>query len=507
MTGIFATRKRTIPTAAPGGTPHLTERSVGGVVWMVLQTLASKGVGVIGQIILARLLTPRDFGLVGLAYAAAALPNILRKSGIPQMLVQKQHTLARWATAAFWMEVVLGIGAAILMLLAAPYAAMAFHAPKLIAIMEILAPGVAITALFAVPTARLTQDMRFRELAIIGFGYNVLAMLLSILLATLGWGVYSFVIPLPVVGALRAIALWLAAPMRIRLAPQFRRWPHLIGGSSLLMGSVIFQTVSRIAELSCLRAFAPVAMVGEYFFAANLSTQVTQVFSTNVAGVLYPALTSIQHERQRQTNAFLRAANLVALVGMPLCVLEALLARPLLVGIYGAKWIHAIVPLELLAMGAAFMLLMEPALNFILAQGRFRFQLIWASASAMVYVPLVFVAAWTGGAVMLAAAVAVYSVIATPLLLWLAIANGGGTWRDVASIFFTPAAMATVAATPWLAVRLLTHTATVPLWESSVCGCLSFLLIYIALSVWFRGTELLALWDSAQARLLRRPPS
>lgn len=472
------------------------------MAWMIFQTLASKGFGVIGQIILARLLTPHDFGLVGLAYAAAAIPNILRQSGVPQILVQKQFTLARWATAAFWMEIALGIAAGILMLLAAPWAALAFHAPRLIPVIQVLVPAVVISALFAVPTARLIKDMRFRELAIIGFGYNMIAMVLSIALAAYGWGVYSFVIPLPVVGALRALALWIAAPTRISLNPHFRRWPKLAGGSSLLMGSVVFQTISRIAEMSCLRAFAPVTVVGDYFFASNLSTQITQVFSTNVAGVLYPALTSIQNNAQRQTNAFLRAANLVALVGIPLCVLESLLAGPLLTMVYGEKWRMAIIPLELLALGAAFMLLREPALNFLLAQGRYAFQLAWASGCAMIYAPLVFLAAWTGGAVWLAAMVAVYWVLAAPLLVRLAIGHGGGTWKNVAEIFLRPTAMAAVAAAPWLAMRLLTGTITIPAWENIMCGSLSFLLIYTALSVWFRGAELAALWRSVRHRAL-----
>ncbi len=486
--------------ALGGGASRLARRSLGGVAWMIFQTLASKGFGFIGQIILARLLTPHDFGLVGLAYAATAIPNILRQSGVPQILVQKQRTFVRWVTAAFWMEIALGIAAGILMLVAAPYAALAFHAPQLVPIMEVIAPGIAITALFAVPTARLTKDMRFRELALIGLGYNVLAMVLSIVLAAMGWGVYSFVIPLPVVGALRAIALWIAAPTRIGLNPHFRRWPALAGGSSLLMGSVVFQTISRIAEMSCLRAFAPVAVVGDYFFASNLSTQITQVFSTNVAGVLYPALTTMQNESQRQTSAFLRAANLVTLVGMPLCVLESLLAGPLLTLVYGNKWHTAIAPLELLALGAAFMLLMEPALNFLLAQGRFGLQLAWASGSAMIYVPLVFLAAWLGGAVLLAAMVAIYWVIAAPLLTRLVIQAGGGTWRDVAGIFLPPAAMSAAAAAPWLAVRLLAGRLVVPAWQSALSGGISFLLIYAALSLWFRRTELTALWHATRQR-------
>ncbi|MDA8377159.1 MAG: oligosaccharide flippase family protein [Planctomycetia bacterium] len=496
MTELHDNSRSTQSTAAVGDALQLSRRSVGGVAWMVFQTLASKGFGVVGQIILASLLLPHDFGLVGLAYAAGSIPNILRKSGMPQILVQKQRTFNRWSTAAFWMEIVLGLSAGLLMLLAAPFAAMVFHAPQLIPVMEIIAPGVAITALFTVPTALLMKDMRFRELAVIGLLYNLTAMALSIMLAAAGWGVYSFVIPLPVVGALRAVALWIVAPAHVGFKPHFHRWPSLFGASGLLMGSVVFLTISRIAEMSCLRAFAPITVVGDYFFASNLSTQVTQVFSTNVAGVLYPALTRIQNETQRQSRAFLRAANLVALVGMPLCVLESLMAGPALTLVYGDKWRPAILPLELLALGAAFMLLMEPALNLLLAQGRFVFQLVWASVSALIFIPLAFFAAWFGGAVLLAAMVATYWIIMSPLLVRLAISRGGGTWRDVTSLFLVPAAMTAVAALPWLAARILADNRAIPVWENMISGSLSFILIYTALVVWFRSGVLVDFWKS-----------
>jgi hypothetical protein len=146
------------------------------------------------------------------------------------------------------------------------------------------------------------------------------------------------------------------------------------------------------------------------------------------------------------------------------------------------------------------MLLVEPALNFILAQGRFRFQLAWASGSALVYLPLAFLGAWAGGAVILAVAVSVFWAVAAPLLVRQAIGPGGGSWGDVAALFLRPAAMATIAAAPWISVRLLAAPITLPLWENIVCGTVSFLLIYTALSIWFCGTELLALWHTVRQR-------
>jgi hypothetical protein len=131
-----------------------------------------------------------------------------------------------------------------------------------------------------------------------------------------------------------------------------------------------------------------------------------------------------------------------------------------------------------------------------------RFQLTWASGSALVYIPLAFFAAWTGGAVMLAAAISIYWSLAAPLLVRLAIGNGGGTWRDVAAIFLRPAGMAAAAAAPWIAARWLATGVALPIWENILCGSFSFLLIYAALCVWFRGAELAALWHSIRQRPL-----
>src|SRR5258705_4865335 len=97
-----------------------------------------------------------------------------------------------------------------------------------------------------------------------------------------------------------------------------------------------------------------------YFFAFNLATQTMQVFTQNLIGVLFPALSKLQHNIEHQTRAFLRAAELLALIGVPLCLLQAALAGPAINVLFNSWWAPMIRVLQLLSIGMAVRLVALP---------------------------------------------------------------------------------------------------------------------------------------------------
>jgi O-antigen/teichoic acid export membrane protein len=471
-----------VPPPAPPATEGVSHRSFRGFLWLLLQTLGSKSIGIIGQILLARLLSKSDFGVIGVAYAAAMLPNVLRQTGVPQILVQKQSHFGRWANAAFWFELTLGLIAAYIMLLAERPAVWFFKLPVLPGILSIIALAIVINALTAVPTARLSLELKFREIALVGFGYNVLSTLLSVILAALGFGPFSFVIPLPAIGLIRAVALWLLAPYRIRPDLQFRRWANLAAGSGLLMGSVFFRSAMSMSETTALKLFRPIGVVGDYFFASNLAGQVLQVLSQNFSSVIFPVLSAMRSDPERQTAAFFRATRIMTLVGIPVCALEAAVAYPAVTLFFGDKWQTAVLPLRLLAAGAAFSLLTDPLLNLMQAQGRFVTQFWFSMVNALIYIPIVALAAYLGGIVYMCTAIAGYSLISVIVGLLLA-AQGTKNLLLIVQVFAPPVLISCVALLPYVLASLLVSAMELHRVLNLAVGVLSFCPLY-ALLVW-----------------------
>ena len=259
-------------------------RSARGFLWMLAQTLGSKAVGIVGQVILARLLVPRDYGLVAIAYMVVSLPAILRQTGVPQIIIQKGPAFGRWANAAFWVELALGTATVLLMLAIAPFAARAYNAPSLTGLIAVISTTSVCYALLSVPTARLTLELQFKKLAALGLGYNVLAMLLSVAFALKGFGPYSFVVPLPICLSIRAVVTWWLAPVRLHWHPQFYRWWAMAADSGRLMVGGLCSIVQMQADNLALSIWHSKATVGQFFFAANLSNQPVTPSKTVSAG-------------------------------------------------------------------------------------------------------------------------------------------------------------------------------------------------------------------------------
>jgi PST family polysaccharide transporter len=486
-----------------GSNESLTGKASTGFVWMVSQTVGSKIFGFAGQMVLARLLVPSDFGIMAMAYAAAAIPSMIRQTGITQILVQKQSSFDRWVSAGFWLELTLALITGLATAALAPAACSFFHTPRLFGPLILIAI-LAVTGAFNTPPyARLLLDLRFRVIAIAGILYNLAVVILSIILAWRGFGVYSFILPLPFVNAARAAFYWRLAPVRIRMQLQLHRWRPILLDSIFLMGSGLFATILGQADNVALGRFVTATEVGFYSVASNLSSQFLQMLSVNLSGVLFPTLSLLKSDPPRQTAAFFRAARLLALVGIPLCVLEAAMARPIITVIYGQKYLAAVPLLRLLALAAGVNLLFGPTQNYLQSQGRFGFLFKWMAFLATVFVLVVCVAAWRNGALSVAGGVLAVAGLLQPAGIYLASRGRGGNWRQVAGIYCPPLLISAAAILPVEALRQLVPLMSRSWWALALAGTATFPPLCVLFAWKFRGSDFAA--ATAQFRRMLNP--
>jgi O-antigen/teichoic acid export membrane protein len=444
---MAVSEKKSEAAGSEPGQSTLTHRAASGFFWMLGQTVGSKIFGFATQIVLARLLAPRDFGLVALAYAAVAFVAMIRNTGIQQILVQRHKHFRRWVNPAFWFEFSVGLATAAMLVVAAPVAAAVFHSRPLIGLILVIAAAAPLSPWYVVPSAKLTMEMRFRAIAAVNIGYNLIAMVVSILLAWRGFGAYSFVIPLPVAGVVRAVWLWRLARPPIRFRPQMRRWKFLIGDSGYTLGTGFIFSILAQAGSMALGLFYAKAVVGQYFFAFNLSTQIWQLLSQNLGNVLLPALAKLQDDRPRQVAALLRASRMLAFVGVPMSLLLAVVAKPLILIVYGAKWLPAVPVLQVLAISMAVSLPGSLAYTALQSQGRFRAVFIFTALQLPAFLAAAVVGAGLGGAMGVSVGWLLANLIFSPL--WIKIAGGREvSWRRVAAVYAGPFVASAAALAP-----------------------------------------------------------
>lgn len=434
------TLRGTAQTASPVGNKvaPLGTRTAGGFVLMLVQVVLLKFVAVAGQLVIAWLLLPESLGIFSLALTITAFAGIAQDAGVTQVLLHRNRRFRIWSTPAFWLCLTAGFFTSVAVLALTPLAAHAYRAPNLMPLLFVLSATPILNALAVVPAARLQAEMRFTALAISGLGMAVFSTALTIVLAYFGCGAYSLAVPIPAVAALRTIVLWTISPVVIQPRLRVRRWRYLLGHSGKIVCAGIFITVTMQADYIILGLMMEKTIVGMYYFGFNLSMQSTSVLAAAISAALFPALSALQREPTRQLAAFRRSATVLAAVGVPLCLLQAGAAEPLVQLMFERKWVASIPIIQILSVGMAVQLLNGAAGSLILAQGRFDEYLRLTGTFALMMPTLVAIGAFFGGVNGVAAGAATAAAVAGFLMPYIALRPTGGRIVDVWKVYFRP---------------------------------------------------------------------
>ena len=303
---------------------------------MVGATLAGKLVSGLGQIVLALLLLPEECGLGALAFPVMAFSRAMEQLGLREILIREQDRFDRWVNSAMWVAGAVGILGMLVTAAFAPIAPRIFDTdPTLTLLILVLAPASPLLSMAQICEAKLERDMRYARVTSIQMSVVTSQMLLAILFAALGFGALSFVLPRPITGLARLIYTWRLVRPRVKRSPQFHRWPKLMRAGLPVMGTAILMASMENADYVILGLITTSAGVGFYYFAFMQSTQLMQVFSQNLMRVFVPSLSTLKDDPQKQTRTYLRGIKLLGLGVVPLCVIQAACAAPLLRRLFG----------------------------------------------------------------------------------------------------------------------------------------------------------------------------
>ncbi len=441
---------------------------------MTAQTIAAKGVTLGGQVVLAWLLTREHFGLIGLAYTVMGFASAIQQGGLRQVLVQRQARFDVWANPAFWLGASLSLVAGLLMVIAAPAVATAYGQPEVAGLVLVLAISMPIDGLGIVPMARLQSQLRFRLIAALSWVSGVGQMGLTILFAWWGWGAYSFAIARVIGVAITTTTAWYAARgLPIRRRPDARRWRFLLSDSMLLFVAAFIDCCIHQGGMIMLGLLQTVSEVGLFSFAYNLSLQSIQLISLNLEGVLFPTLSKLKDDVERQIQAFFRATSALATIAVPLCFMQAAAADCVIRLIFDMeKWAAAIPVVQLLSVGMAISASCISAGSVTLAQGRFRAYLLVRCVSGVMYFLIVGYGASTGGAVGAAAGASAYYLLNGLVSFLTAVRPAGGGVLDFVRTLGPPILASGLAIGPaWWISTFLPDSKPGLVAQGAVIGC------------------------------------
>ena len=250
----------------------------------------------------------------------------------------------------------------------------------------------------------------------------------------------------------------------------FRYWRYLVGDSSYIFGQRILVTIVLQGDYVILGSLYGAVVVGPYFFAYGVATQAIRLTAGSLQLVLMAGLSRMEAFSVQQTRGALRATKAIALCGIPLCMLQAVLAGPLLRALYHDKWASAIPLVQLLSIGLAFDVVSWPAFSLMQSRGQFRWLFYWSCMTASMFVLLVLVGAYFGRAFGAALAVCVFfTVFAPPLAIWAFWSSNVKVW-EIIEMYARPMLVGIISSGVALSTIYLTAQ-QLPLWQFAFAAC------------------------------------
>lgn len=341
-----------------------------GVFWNGLEKVLTKGSSFVIGIILARILAPSDYGLMGMLTIFVMLSNVIIEGGFAKALIQKKDCDSADYSTAFISNVGASILIYVILFFSAPLVANFYDEPKLIALLRILAINFVLGALNIVQRAKLMADVDFKSLARINVTSTIIGGVLGIVMAYKGFGVWSLVGQ--TIGSTFVMVVLFPFCSRWKPSLLFSRdsFKRLFGfGSKLMLTGFVAVIVNNITTI-CIGKKYKSNELGYYTRASQFSEMVAWTINDILGTVTFPVLSKLQDDTEQLVNVYKRSLYYTALIVFPIMVQCVLLAKPLIVILLTEKWLPSVFLLQVLCLARMFTPLSAINMNILNATGR-----------------------------------------------------------------------------------------------------------------------------------------
>jgi O-antigen/teichoic acid export membrane protein len=363
---------------------ELRRRTVTGLAWSGVARLVAQVSQFAITVVLARLLVPRDFGLVGLVAVFTGFATIFVDFGFVAGLIQRREIDERHRSTAFWLNVGAGVAVTAVMAALAPAMVWFYGEPRLLLVTLALSASFVVSSLGLVQGALMARELQLRRLALAEIGATVGAGAVAIAAAESGAGLWSLVIQSVLTAALQAGSMWLLSDWRPPFVFDRSAMRDLWGFSA---NFAAFNAVNYWARngdnLLIGKILGPTAL-GLYSRAYSLMLLPISQIGGATARVMFPALSQIQSDRDRVRRAYLRANAMIALLTFPFVIGLLATADRFVKVLLGPRWIDMIPVLQILCIAALPQSIGTTVGWIYQSQGRTDWMFRWSLGAAVV---------------------------------------------------------------------------------------------------------------------------
>ncbi|HCY00398.1 MAG TPA: colanic acid exporter [Bacteroidales bacterium] len=348
----------------------LKQKTVSGLIWSFVDTMAGQGITFIVGIILARLLSPREFGLIGMLTVFIAVSQSFIDSGFSNALIRKKDCSDADYSTVFYFNLAVGVLFFILLYFSAPAISGFFNEPELTAILQVMGIVLIIDSLTIIQRTILTKRIDFKLQARISVIASIGSGIVAIAMAFNGFGVWALVAQRIVKQGLNSLFLWMWNRWKPLLVFSVKSFKELFGFGSKLLISGLIDTVYRNVYYLIIGKFFSAQELGFYTKAEEFNRLPSQNLNSIIGRVTYPVLSTLQDDIPRLRNNYQKLIRSVMFITFILMLGMAAVAEPMIHTLIGAKWEPAIIYLQMLCFVGMMYPLHALNLNMLQVQGR-----------------------------------------------------------------------------------------------------------------------------------------
>lgn len=362
----------------------LRERTVSGIGWNTASTVLRQVLQTAFFVILARLLTPDAFGLIGMVMVFAGFGQLFSELGMKSALVQQQDLADRHLSSVFYANLGLGFLLTLSVAALAPVFAFLYAEPRLQGIVIGLSGIFALSSLGIVPRAILEREMRFKSLAFIDLTSVILAGAFGVFLAWDGAGAFSLVGQRLAIPLIAAVGVWAVIPWIPTPAFDWGALKELLGFGGNLTGFNAFNYWIRQVDDFLVGRFGGSQALGIYNRAYAVMLLPIRQVTQGIGNVAFPAMSKIQDQEIRLRRNYLKLLGLIALVTFPMMAGLAIVAEEFVLGLLGSDWAGMIPILQILCFVGLMQSIGSTTGLIYKSQGRTDIMFRWGIASGIV---------------------------------------------------------------------------------------------------------------------------
>lgn len=351
-------------------TESLGHKATAGAIWASVDKFGTMILQFGVNLVLARLLIPSDFGAIGMLTIFIAVSTVLIDGGFGSALIQKKEPSQKDYSTIFWWNLLFSSFLYLILFFLSPFIARFFSMPILSEVLRIIGISLIINAIFSIQIVRLKKSLDFKTIAKVNICSYILSSIIAIILAYYGFGVWSLVAMQTIYGMVALIVLafltkWIPS---FQFSKQSMKELFAFGG--FIMAADIIQEICKNLQGIIIGKRFSATEMGYYSQANKLDRITSYSIPQVIVQVMYPVYSSIQDDKERLREVVCMNLRVISYLVFPIMALLILIAEPVIINLYGAKWYASIPYFQVLCVGGFFVCLQNINYYAVAAVGK-----------------------------------------------------------------------------------------------------------------------------------------